>query len=258
MLIVCPNCATSYGVEMASLRPAGGRTRWVRCCRCRRIWQVELSYADKLLVAAEAMPPVRRAMLAAAQVAADAARSTLPRLRRPTTILAEELEAGRIPGNATPARSVGFRSVSAGLDLARAAVTRLIAGISAVVARAIRRRIWVRTQSSGQPWYQGYKSWPLSWRRHWRQRRRSSQQSWSRSWWQWRQSWYRRRQSWHHRSWRQFWQRSWRDSGRLAWSLSDWRSCRLSLSQPQCVILGLALADAAVIGWGPERGGARA
>ena len=87
MLIVCPNCATSYGVEMASLRPAGGRTRWVRCCRCRRIWQVELSYADKLLVAAEAMPPVRRAMLAAAQVAADAARSTLPRLRRPTTIL---------------------------------------------------------------------------------------------------------------------------------------------------------------------------
>jgi predicted Zn finger-like uncharacterized protein len=91
MLIVCPNCATSYGVEMASLRPAGGRTRRVRCCRCRRVSQVELSYADKLLVAAEAMPGVRRAMLAAAQMAADAARSTLPRLRRPTTILAEEL-----------------------------------------------------------------------------------------------------------------------------------------------------------------------
>jgi len=31
MLIVCPNCATSYGVEMASLRLASGWTRKLRC-----------------------------------------------------------------------------------------------------------------------------------------------------------------------------------------------------------------------------------
>ncbi len=35
MLIVCPNCATSYMVDQGSLGP-GGRT--VRCARCRRTW----------------------------------------------------------------------------------------------------------------------------------------------------------------------------------------------------------------------------
>jgi predicted Zn finger-like uncharacterized protein len=91
MLIVCPNCASSYGVDMASLRPARGRSRQVRCSRCRFVWRAELSPAEKLVVVADAVLPVRRAMLSAAQAAADAARSTLPRLRRPTTILAEEL-----------------------------------------------------------------------------------------------------------------------------------------------------------------------
>jgi len=73
MLLVCPNCATSYGVEMASLRLARGGTRQVRCCRCRWVWHAQLSYADKLMVAADAVLPVRRAMLAVAQVAAEAA-----------------------------------------------------------------------------------------------------------------------------------------------------------------------------------------
>ena len=67
MLLVCPNCATSYGVEMASLRLARGGTRQVRCCRCRWVWHAQLSYADKLMVAADAVLPVRRAMLAVAQ-----------------------------------------------------------------------------------------------------------------------------------------------------------------------------------------------
>jgi predicted Zn finger-like uncharacterized protein len=35
MLIVCPNCATSYTIEPASLGPAG---RSVRCARCKESW----------------------------------------------------------------------------------------------------------------------------------------------------------------------------------------------------------------------------
>ena len=105
MLIVCPNCATSYGVAMASLRPARGWTRKLRCHRCRWVWQAQLSDTDKLKVAADAVPPVGRAMAAIAQAAADAARSArsaLPRLRRPTAVLVEELEAGRSPTDRAP------------------------------------------------------------------------------------------------------------------------------------------------------------
>src|SRR6516165_5502878 len=35
MLIVCPNCATSYQVDIASLGSTG---RSVRCVRCRNVW----------------------------------------------------------------------------------------------------------------------------------------------------------------------------------------------------------------------------
>src|SRR5262245_28241444 len=35
MLIVCPNCTTSYQVEASSLGPAG---RTVRCARCGNTW----------------------------------------------------------------------------------------------------------------------------------------------------------------------------------------------------------------------------
>jgi predicted Zn finger-like uncharacterized protein len=54
MLIVCPTCATSYDVELASLQPNG---RQVRCVRCRTIWRAAPSHADKLLAAAEAIGP---------------------------------------------------------------------------------------------------------------------------------------------------------------------------------------------------------
>jgi predicted Zn finger-like uncharacterized protein len=54
MLIVCPTCATSYDVELASLQPNG---RQVRCVRCRAIWHAASSHADKLLAAAEAIGP---------------------------------------------------------------------------------------------------------------------------------------------------------------------------------------------------------
>jgi predicted Zn finger-like uncharacterized protein len=70
MLIVCPNCATSYDVEVASLRPNG---RKVRCVRCREVWQAGLSHADKLMAAAEALGPVRRTVEAMAEAATGAA-----------------------------------------------------------------------------------------------------------------------------------------------------------------------------------------
>jgi predicted Zn finger-like uncharacterized protein len=43
MLIVCPNCTTSYKVEDASL---GARGRTVRCARCRVTWFAEAAVAD--------------------------------------------------------------------------------------------------------------------------------------------------------------------------------------------------------------------
>jgi predicted Zn finger-like uncharacterized protein len=75
MLIVCPNCATSYDVEVASLRPNGRR---VRCVRCRTIWHAELSHADKLIAAAEELAPVRRTVEAMAEMTADASLPGLP------------------------------------------------------------------------------------------------------------------------------------------------------------------------------------
>ena len=54
MLIVCPSCATSYDVELASLGPLG---RQVRCSRCRTVWRAAPAHADKLLAAAEAIAP---------------------------------------------------------------------------------------------------------------------------------------------------------------------------------------------------------
>ena len=67
MLIVCPNCATSYDLDVASLRPNG---RKVRCVRCKTVWQAELSHADRLMAAAEALAPVRRTVEAMAEAAA--------------------------------------------------------------------------------------------------------------------------------------------------------------------------------------------
>ena len=69
MLIVCPNCATSYDVEVASLRPEG---RKVRCVRCRSVWQAELPHAEKLIAAAEELAPVRRTVEAMAEAVAEA------------------------------------------------------------------------------------------------------------------------------------------------------------------------------------------
>jgi len=70
MLIVCPSCATSYDVELASLLPEG---RYVRCRRCHMVWHAVPSHADKLLAAAAALCPelilVDRALAAPAEAA---------------------------------------------------------------------------------------------------------------------------------------------------------------------------------------------
>jgi predicted Zn finger-like uncharacterized protein len=56
MLIVCPSCATSYDVELASLPPQG---RQVRCLRCRAIWHAAPARAAKLMAAVAAIAPER-------------------------------------------------------------------------------------------------------------------------------------------------------------------------------------------------------
>jgi len=76
MLIVCPNCATSYDVDVASLRPDGRR---VRCVRCRTIWHAELPHEEKLIAAAEALAPVRAAIAAVAEAATAEAAVTADR-----------------------------------------------------------------------------------------------------------------------------------------------------------------------------------
>ena len=137
------------------------------------------------------MPPVRRTLAAIAQAAADSARTTLPRLRRATAVLADELDRTPTPPAGSPAEPVGAKP-------ARATVTPPSQHISAGVARVIGA---VR------------------------------QQSWWRSWW---------------RSWRLSWWRSWLRSWLRSWRLSWWR-WRPSLSRLQCLILRLALTDAAIV-----------
>src|SRR5690348_15952973 len=62
MLIVCPNCSTSYTVEQGSLGPAG---RTVRCARCKSTWfaggskaaEPDLdAFVDRVIVEARAQP----------------------------------------------------------------------------------------------------------------------------------------------------------------------------------------------------------
>jgi predicted Zn finger-like uncharacterized protein len=66
MLIVCPNCATSYDIDVASLRPDGRR---VRCVRCRTVWHADLPRREKLMAAADALGPSRPAGEAMAEAA---------------------------------------------------------------------------------------------------------------------------------------------------------------------------------------------
>jgi predicted Zn finger-like uncharacterized protein len=92
MLIVCPSCATSYDVEMASLMPNG---RQVRCVRCRTVWRAELSQANKLMAAAEAIAPAHE-MAAAGSFAEE------PPPEQPSDGVAMEAPADFAEGEAAP------------------------------------------------------------------------------------------------------------------------------------------------------------
>src|ERR1700745_2555618 len=168
MLIVCPNCGTSYGVAMASLRPASGWGRELRCRRCAWVCQAQLSDTDKLKVAADQVPPVRRAMAAIAQAATDAARSALPRLRRATAGLGEELGGGKNSTDRAPIPPASVHAEPAGARQAGTPVTiPLVAGIAAIVARvvvAVRRqhRAWRRSWRLSR-----WRTWWLSLRQYW-------------------------------------------------------------------------------------------
>ncbi len=102
MLIVCPNCATSYDVDVASLRPDG---RQVRCVRCRTVWQAELPHREKLIAAAEALAPGRGAVEAAAEATAAvaAAAPAPPAVQSNVPIGAEAEPPAEEPSLAMPA-----------------------------------------------------------------------------------------------------------------------------------------------------------
>ena len=170
---------------MASLRPAKGWTR--------RLRSLPLGLASGALQYRQApgrgrgMPPVRRAMATIAQAAADAARSALPRLRRATAVLAEELDASRAPPDHAPSRPAGSHPEPAGPETARAPVTPLAERISAIVARvvgAIGRQSWCLSWPLSW-WRSWWRAWRVSW---WRSSWRSWLLSWRQSWWLWRPS----------------------------------------------------------------------
>lgn len=84
MLIVCPNCATSYRVEPASL---GGAGRSVRCVRCRSVWfahdpsaldAVADGYRSEALAVAGQAAAAEQSALAPDTVPAAAPETTAP------------------------------------------------------------------------------------------------------------------------------------------------------------------------------------
>jgi len=119
MLIVCPNCATSYDVEVASLRPDGRR---VRCVRCRTVWHAEIQHKDKLLAAAEALAPDRNAHPVAEEAAAAEQKA------------ARFAEADRMAfGGAAPVESLGQESAPA-TDASRQPAQELASADNAAAA----------------------------------------------------------------------------------------------------------------------------
>jgi hypothetical protein len=162
MHTVCPNCARSYGVEVAILRSPGGWTRQARCHCCHWVWQVDLSSADKLMLVADAVAPARQAMAATAQAAGDARKAPL-QFERHSTSAFHEFEPAKIAR--APASLLGSMHVE--LPAEAQIATEFLRDAPALIARCA---------------------------------------SWCKSW-------------------------------------------RLPLSRLQIVILGLVIADAAIIGW---------
>ena len=84
MLIVCPNCASSYMIDQAAVGPAG---RTVRCARCKETWLAGApetaadvtAAADNAVAAAEAQSaPSARAEAAPPPAAEPAPAAAAP------------------------------------------------------------------------------------------------------------------------------------------------------------------------------------
>ena len=97
MLIVCPSCATSYDVNLASLSPNG---RQVRCVRCRTVWHAEPSHVDRLMHAAAALAPERDVPTDGAEEAVDRAADELASARLEPFHRAIDEQAPTVPASA--------------------------------------------------------------------------------------------------------------------------------------------------------------
>jgi predicted Zn finger-like uncharacterized protein len=121
MLIVCPSCATSYDVELASLPPQG---RQVRCLRCRAVWCAVPGQPEKLLAAAAAIAPERSAAEEAVQpVAGQPILQSHPEPAvEPAGEVAWNDTSEELPAAEPPADDQSFAAPAAEHDAASAAV----------------------------------------------------------------------------------------------------------------------------------------
>ena len=83
-----------------------GQKQTSDCHCCHWVWQVDLSSADKLMLVADAVAPVREAIAATAQAAVDAGKAPL-RLGHYSMSVLDELE----PANGARAPAGGARAV---------------------------------------------------------------------------------------------------------------------------------------------------
>jgi hypothetical protein len=113
MLTVCPNCATSSGVEIAILQSFSGWMRQARCRYCQLVWQAELSSADKLLLVADALAPAQEAIAATPRIAVSAPTASL-QWSGPSASGRDEFEAGK--GVWAPARLPAAMQVEQSAD----------------------------------------------------------------------------------------------------------------------------------------------
>jgi hypothetical protein len=113
----------------------------VRCHRCHCVWQAELSYAEKLVVVANTVAPVRRAMAAVAQAAAqpadraaDYAEARLQPLERATALLANELEVATTSSEPEPMQRERLHPMPTAIEACTAAVAEFLGAIATRVA----------------------------------------------------------------------------------------------------------------------------
>jgi hypothetical protein len=132
MLTVCPNCATSSGVEIAILQSFSGWMRQARCRYCQLVWQAELSSADKLLLVADALAPAQEAIAAAPKVAVNAASPSL-QFNGSSTLKLDEFEPGkgvwapaRLPATVQVEQSADTHVAAERLDDPAAAIARCL------------------------------------------------------------------------------------------------------------------------------------